>query len=47
MLVMMTTAKREECWLLFIRIDMKRGSFFETVAEDIAKKTIDFGIEEL
>ena len=38
MLVMMMTAKREECRLLFIRIDMKLGSLFETVAEAIAKK---------
>jgi hypothetical protein len=46
--MMATTTKREECRLLFIRIDMKRGSLFETVAADIAKnKTMNFGNEEL
>jgi len=46
--MMTTTTKREECRLLFIRIDMKRGSLFETIAGDIAKKnTMDFGNEEL
>ena len=44
---MMTTTKREECRLLFIRIEMKRGSLFEAVAADVSKKTIDFGNGEL